>query len=339
MSEYKIIEVKCAEMKMRVANLGGIIMSLHAPDASGRSADVVLGHDTLSEYLKSNCFFGALIGRVGNRISGGKFSIGNKKYKVAVNEKANNNHLHGGVKGFDKVIWDIDTCSGDGWKGVVLHRISKDGEEGYPGNLDITVFYRLTEDNSLAIEYSAFTDKPTLCNLTNHSYFNLSGGKSKDILSHEIQINADFYTNNNAKYIPTGEILNVSKTPLDLRKPTAIGKGIEMGGRLITEANGGYDHNFVLRNSSCDLVNAANVFDPKTGRTMSVYTTEPAMQFYSANFVNNVKGKNGATYNKYAGLCLETQHCPDAVHNPHFAGIELYPEDTYTSATVYSFGA
>ncbi len=337
MSEYKVVEVKCADMKMRVTNLGGIIMNLHAPDASGRSADIVLGHDTPQEYLKSNCFFGALIGRVGNRIAGGKFSIDGKKYKVAINEKANNNHLHGGFNGFDKQLWDIDTCSGDGWKGVVLHRLSRDGEEGYPGNLDVTVFYRLTEDNALAIEYSAFTDKPTLCNLTNHSYFNLSGSKSKDVLNHELQINANFFTNNNHKYIPTGEILSVAKTPLDFRKPKLIGDGIKEGGRLITEANGGFDHNFVLQNANGDLVNAANVYEPKTGRLMSVYTTEPAMQFYSSNFVDNVKGKGKAVYNKYAGLCLETQHCPDAVHNPHFASIELRPEDTYTSATIYSF--
>lgn len=324
-------------MKMRVTNLGGIIMNLFAPDAKGTSADVVLGHEKPEDYLKSGCFFGALIGRVGNRIAKGQFKLEGKKYNLFKNEAAYGNHLHGGKVGFDKVLWDISECSGEGWKGVHLHYLSRDGEEGYPGNLDVSVFYKLTDFNSLVIEYGAYTDKPTLCNLTNHSYFNLSGGKSKDILDHQIKVDADFFTNNDANFIPTGEILSVAKTPLDLRKPKAIRAGVESGSPLIESAFGGYDHNYVLKNASGDLVKAATVIDPKTQRQMSVYTTEPCMQFYSGNFVNNVSGKNGAIYNKYAGFCLESQHCPDAPNNPHFAGIELYPEDTYSTVTVYSF--
>lgn len=337
MSDYKIIEVKNGDMKMRVTNLGGIIMNLFAPDAKGKSADVVLGHDKPEDYLKSGYYFGALIGRVGNRIAKGQFKLEGKKYSLFKNEAAYGNHLHGGKVGFDKVLWDICECSGEGWKGVHLHYLSRDGEEGYPGNLDVSVFYKLTDFNSLVIEYCAYTDKPTLCNLTNHTYFNLSGGKSKDILDHQIKIDADFFTNNDANFIPTGEILSVAKTPLDLRKPQAVRVGIESGSPLIESAYGGYDHNYVLKNASGDLVKAATVLDPKTQRQMSVYTTEPCMQFYSGNFINNASGKNGAVYNKYAGLCLESQHCPDAPNNPHFASIALYPEDTYSTVTVYSF--
>ena len=330
------MEVKNGEMKIRVSSLGGIIMNLWVPSKRG-IGDVVLGHDTPKEYLKSKCYFGALIGRVCNRISKGGFSLGGKKYRLAVNETANGNHLHGGFFGFDKANWDISETSGDGWKGVVLRRLSRDGEEGYPGNLDVTVFYKLTDSNALAIEYTAFTDRPTLCNLTQHSYFNLSAGKKPDILAHEVKINADFFTKNDAKYIPTGEILSVKKTPLDLRKFTPVGKGAESSDSLILSANGGFDHNFVLRNSSGDFAEAAAVYDPCSERAMTVYTTEPGLQFYTSNFVNNIKGKGGAVYNKYAGLCLETQHFPDAVHNPHFAGIELLPEDVYSSCTVYAF--
>lgn len=337
MSDYKILEVKNGDMKMRVASLGGIIMNLFAPDAKGKSADIVLGHDTPEEYLKSKCFFGALVGRVGNRISKGEFSLDGKKYKIAKNEASLGNHLHGGNVGFDKVNWDICECSGLGWKGVRLHYLSRDGEEGYAGNLDVSVFYKLTDDNSLLIEYNAFTDRPTLCNLTQHSYFNLSAFKSADVLDHEIKINADFYTANNSKFIPTGEILSVKNTPLDLRKFTPIRKGVESNAPMIAQANGGYDHNFVLKNASGDFVEAASVRDNITGRNMTVYTTEVGMQFYSANFVDNVKGKGGRIYNKHSGLCLETQHFPDAIHNPHFPSIALYPEDVYSSMTAYSF--
>lgn len=337
MGSYKTVEVRNGDMKMRVASLGGIIMSLHAPDASGRSADVVLGHDTPEEYLKSGCFFGALVGRVGNRISGGSFKLGGRKYSVAKNKAAYGNHLHGGLSGFDKAVWDICECSGPGWKGVHLHYLSRDGEEGYPGNLDVSVFYKLSDDNSLAIEYCAHTDRPTLCNLTQHSYFNLSGGRSPDILGHEVKIDADFYTKNDANFIPTGEVLSVKGTPLDLRRAKPVRAGVESGHPLIASANGGYDHNWVLRNSAGDLAPAAFVSDPATGRRMGVFTTEPGLQFYTANFVKNIRGKNGAVYDKYAGLCLESQHWPDAPHHPHFPGIELMPEDTYSTMTVYSF--
>ena len=336
MAKYNIIEVKKGDMRMSVANLGGTIMSLHAPDAKGKCADVVLGFDKAGDYLKTDANFGAIIGRVANRIAGASFTLEGKKYKLAANE-SNGNHLHGGVNRFNLLEWDMAECSGAGWKGIMLHRLSRDGEEGYPGNLDVTVFYKLTDDNSLVVEYNAFTDKPTLCNLTQHSYFNLSGGKSKDALEHEVLVNADFYTPVNKKFVPTGEISKVAGSAIDFRKAKTVREAIESGDPIIAAANGGVDHSYVLKNADGDLVYAASACDPISGRQLDVYTTEPAVHFYTANFLNGTKGKGGAVYNKYAGLCFETQHIPDSIHQPHFPSTVLYPEDTYSSVTVYSF--
>ena len=337
MGRYTVVEVKNADMKMSVANLGGAIMSLSAPDSKGRPADVVLGFDKPARYEKNPVFFGAIIGRCANRVSGASFSLGGKKHALGANEPSLGNHIHGGARGFSARVWDISECSGSGWKGVALHYLSRDGEEGYPGNLDVTVFYKLTDDNSLVIEYGAVTDRPTICNLTQHSYFNLSGGASPDILDHEVRIDADFYTPINKKFIPTGEILKVAGTPLDFRKGRPLRSAVESGAALVADANGGVDHNFVLKNSGGDLVYAASALDPASGRQMDVYTTEPAVQLYTGNFLDGIKGKGGAVYGKHAGFCFETQHTPDSAHLPHLPGVELYPEDVYSTTTIYSF--
>lgn len=335
MSKYKIFEIKRGEMKMRVSNLGASIMSLYAPDSKGRYADVVLGYEKPEAYLKCDAHFGGLIGRVCNRIAGAGFSLDGKKYKLAANDGKNT--LHGGKFGFDRAVWDVSECSGLGWNGVLAHYLSKDGEEGFPGNLDVSVFYKLTDSNALVIEYMAYTDRPTLCNLTQHTYFNLSGGKAKDILDNEVLINSDFYTAVDKNFIPTGEILKVAGTALDFRMQKTVRSAVESASPLIAAANGGVDHNFVLKNAGKDFVFAAAAIDPITERSMGVYTTSPALQFYTANFLNGQKGKGGAVYNQYAGLCFETQHTPDAIHHPHFAGVELYPEELYSNTSVYSF--
>jgi len=334
MSKYRIFNVKNGNISMDVANLGGIIMRLFAPDAKGDAADIVLGHDSPAEYLKSNCYLGAIAGRVANRIKGGAFSLDGKKYALAKNNGAN--HLHGGLVGFDKVLWDVKECSGLGWKGLALHYLSSDGEEGYPGNLDVSVYYKLTDSDELVIEYAAHTDKTTLCALTQHSYFNLSGGKAADILGHELQINADFFTPTDATLAPTGEVLSVKGTPLDFRKQKGIG-GDALSKHALTQiVGGGFDHNYILRGGE-GIARAATLSDPISGRVLDVFTTAPGMQFYSGNFLNGIKGKNKAVYNKHAGLCLETQTWPDAIHNPHFPSAILRPETAYYSATVYKF--
>lgn len=320
-------------LKVGITNYGGIITSLLVPDKAGKLGDVVLGFDNVSgyqspEFLKSGPYFGALIGRYGNRIAKGRFTLAGKEYPLAKNNGENT--LHGGKKGFDKVVWQAEPgTSADGQTLRLTYR-SQDGEEGYPGNLDVTVVYTLTNDDALRIDYTATTDKATPVNLTNHAYFNLGGG-NQDVLGHEVTIPADRYTVVDAGLIPTGELRPVKGTPFDFTTPHAIGE-------RIAQVPGGYDHNWVL-NQPSGVHPAAAVYDPATGRTMEVTTTEPGVQFYTGNFLDGtLKGKGGTTYGKHAGFCLETQHFPDSPNQPAFPSTILQPGQTLHSTTTYKFG-
>ncbi len=325
-------------MQVAITTYGGIIVSLTAPDREDKYADVVLGFDKLDGYLAGHPYFGALIGRYGNRIAKGKFSLDGKEYTLATNN--DENHLHGGLVGFDKKVWR----AGEGavnrtGVSLTLNCTSADGEEGYPGKLDVQVVYTLTNDDELKISYSAVTDKATPVNLTNHSYFNLAGQGSGDILGHELTINADRFTPVDAGLIPTGELKPVEETPFDFRKGTAIGARIEADDEQL-KFGGGYDHNFVLNKAGDGLTLAASVYEPKTGRVMEVYTTEPGVQFYCGNFLDGSNvGKGGKVYNFRNGLCLETQHFPDSPNQPKFPSTILRPGEKYKSTTVYKFFA
>lgn len=317
-------------LKAQIMTYGGIVTTLNVPDRDGHLGDIVSGYDTLDEYIKENPYFGALIGRCGNRIGKGKFTLNGVEYTLATNNGPN--HLHGGIKGFDKVVWNAEQMETDEGPALKLNYLSKDGEEGYPGNLNCTVIYTLTNNDELKISYEAETDKDTVLNLTHHSYFNLGGHDSGDILGHELTLNADNYTPVDDDLIPTGEIKPVKGTPMDFTKPTAVGARID-------QVKGGYDHNFVLNNSDGSLALAASVYEPKTGRVMEIFTTEPAIQFYSGNFLDgSLKGK-GAIYNKHNAFCLETQHFPDSPNRPNFPSVVLKPGEKYTHLTVHKFSA
>jgi aldose 1-epimerase len=312
------------------------VISLEVPDRSGKLADVVLGYDNLQDYIKNNPYFGSIVGRYGNRIAKGRFSLDGADYKLAVNN--GENHLHGGIKGFDKVVWKAESVNKSNAVGVKMTYLSKDGEEGYPGSLTSTVTYLLTNDNELKIEYSAVTDKPTPVNLTHHGYFNLTGC-SRDILAHELMLNADRFTPVDAGLIPTGELRPVKGTVMDFTKPTAIGARINSDYEQI-KFGGGYDHNWVLNRSGKGLSLAATLYEPTTGRLMEVLTTEPAIQFYSGNFLDGtITGKGGIVYKHRFGLCLETQHYPDSPNKPGFPSTVLRPGQKYTQTTVYRFSA
>ncbi len=314
-------------MKVKIITYGGIVTEIDVPDKDGKTADVVLGFDDLKGYLDGNPFFGANAGRVANRIAKGKFTLDGKEYTLAINNPPN--HLHGGKKGFDKVVWKAEGVP----NGVRLSYTSPDGEEGYPGKLDATVTYTL-EKNDLRIQFSAVTDKPTPVNLAHHSYFNLAGHGAGDILGHELLLRASRYTPTDETLIPTGKIEPVKGTPFDFTELTPIGKRI---GELKGEP-GGYDLNYVLDRKGDGLV--AQVREPKSGRILEVITTEPGLQFYSGNYLDGkVKGKGGAVYKKHAGFCLEAQHFPDAVNRPEFPTIILKPGATYRQTTVYRFRA
>jgi aldose 1-epimerase len=317
-------------LKVEIMTYGGTVTSLHIPDKNGNFADIALGYDNLDDYIKANPYFGSLIGRYGNRIAKGKFSIDGVEYTLATNN--GENHLHGGIKGFDKVVWDAKPIEVTDGVALKLTYLSKDGEEGYPGNLNCTVIYTLTNKNELKIDYEAETDKPTILNLTNHTYFNLAGHNSGDILGHELMLNANLYTPVDEGLIPTGEIVSVKGTPMDFTKPTAIGARIkQVGGDPI-----GYDHNYVL-NSSGSLALAASVYEPKSGRVMEIYTTEPGIQFYSGNFLDGTNKGKGAVYNQYQGFCLETQHFPDSPNKSHFLPVVLRPGEKYKHLAVFKF--
>jgi aldose 1-epimerase len=315
-------------MQLSIINYGGTITKMTAPDKQGQFGDVVLGYQSLEGYLqRGNPYFGALIGRYGNRIAHGKFTLDGNTYTLPLNN--NGNTLHGGDKGFDKVVWNAEK-QGDNSLKLTYH--SKDGEQGFPGNLDVTVVYTLTPDNSVKIDYTATTDKATPVNLTNHAYYNLSAGTDSTVLDHELQIDANKYTPVDALLIPTGQIADVKGTPFDFTTSKPIG-------RDIAQVKGGYDHNWVLNKQGNNLAKVATAYHPKSGRVMDVYTTEPGLQFYSGNFLDGrlANTKGGAKYVQHAALCLETQHFPDSPNHPNFPNTILKPGETYKSTTVYKF--
>lgn len=323
-------------MEIRVSNYGGIITHWMAPDRSGKLADIVLGYDSIGGYLKETPYFGAIVGRYGNRIAKGKFSLEGKTYKLAINNIGN--HLHGGLKGFDKVVWQVEPL--DSAQTLRLTYRSRDGEEGYPGNLDVTVLYKLTDDNTLHISYEARTDQPTVVNLTQHTYFNLTGGVKSDILAHEVMLNADRFVPVDKTLIPTGELRPVKGTVFDFTQPTAVGQRIDDPKDEQIKFGGGYDHCWVLnKTAAAGLQSAATVYEPTSGRTLEVLTTEPAVQFYAGNFLDGkITGKNGVVYQKRYGLCLETEHYPDSPNQPAFPTTVLRPGEVYKTETVYRLG-
>ena len=324
-------------MTMRVTNFGCIIVSLTVPDRDGKYADVVLGYDRLDDYIEDTRHFGCVVGRCANRIAGSKFSLDGKTYELTVNRPPN--HLHGGLKAFDRVVWDAEGIVRDGAVGLKFHYLSKDGEEGYPGNLNVTMYYWLTDANELRIDYSATTDKPTPVNLTNHSYFNLAGAGSRDILGHELMLAADRFTPVDAGLIPTGELRPVAGTPFDFTKPTAIGARVDEDDQQL-KYGGGYDHNFVFSRWDGKLRLVTTVYEPKTGRFMEVLTTEPGVQFYCGNFLDGSDvGKGGKPYERRFAFCLETQHFPDSPNKPQFPSCILRPGEEYRHVTVYRFSA
>jgi aldose 1-epimerase len=320
-------------MEIRATAYGATIVSMRTPDRHGHIDDVVLGFDSIAPYLTKARYFGSAVGRYGNRIAHGRFTLDGATFQLATNNGAN--HLHGGVKGFDKVIWAGEPFERDGASGVVFNYSSKDGEEGYPGTLTVRVTYTLTPQNELVIEYSAVTDKPTPVNLTNHSYFNLGGRGHGDILGHRLTIDADRYTPTDATQIPTGELAPVAGTPFDFRTAAAIGARIDADDEQIRRGSG-YDHNFVVNgwSDNQELRPAAHVVDPASGRTLDVKTTEPGVQFYSGNHLD--PEQNG--FGRRTAFCLETQHFPDSPNHPNFPSTILRPGATYRSKTVYAFG-
>jgi aldose 1-epimerase len=323
-------------MQVTITNYGGAIVSVMAPDKNGKLGDVVLGYDTLDGYVMDKNFFGALIGRYGNRIGSAQFKIDGVGYTLAKNNGENS--LHGGVRGFNKALWEAKDISKGGEPALELKYKSKDGEEGFPGNLFVTVVYTLSNKNELKIDYSATTDKKTVVNLTNHSYFNLSGPGSGEILKSVLRVDADKFTPVDSGLIPTGELENVGGTPFDFRKPTEIGARIEANDEQL-KLGKGYDHNFVLnKEKPAGLSFAARVEDPATGRVLEVWTTEPGVQFYTANFLDGtVHGKGGIAYGKRTAFCLETQHFPDSPNKPGFPSVLLSPGQEYHTTTVYKF--
>ncbi len=322
-------------LKARIMTYGAIVVSLEVPDKSGKMGDIVLGYDNLDSYVKNSPYFGAIVGRYGNRIGKGRFTLDGVTYdKLAINN--GENHLHGGIKGFDKVVWTDEPVRRSNAVGVKLAYLSKDGEEGYPGNLQATVTYTLTNDNELRIDYLATTDKPTPVNLTHHGYWNLTGGR-RDILDHVLTLNADQCTPVDKGLIPTGDLLPVKGTVMDFTKATPIGARIESDFEQL-KFGGGYDHNWVLNKGGKDMTLAARVYEPTSGRVMEVYTKEPGIQFYSGNFLDGtITGKGGTVYQHRWGLCLETQHYPDSPNKPSFPSTILRPGQKYETTTVYRF--
>ena len=313
-------------MEVKMTDYGGTVTSIVVPDKEGNMENVILGFDNIDDYLAGTPFFGATIGRYGNRIGKGKFTLNGEEYSLTIND--GENHLHGGTLGYDKVMWKGEPVGGNA---VKFSYLSEDGEQGYPGNLDIEVLFTLTDDNELKIDYTATTDKATPVNLTNHSYFNLSGDPESLILDHELMIHADGYTPVDAGLIPTGEIAEVAGTPFDFTEPYAIGARID-------EVPGGYDHNWVLQDLAGDMPLVATLKDPQTGRKMEIYTSEPGLQFYSGNFLDGtLEGPNGSKYVLHSALCLETQHFPDSPNKPEFPSTILEPGDTYKTTTIYKF--
>ena len=321
-------------IEVDVISYGGIITRLVTPDAEGQFGDIVLGLDTLEDYLTANAYFGALIGRYGNRIAGGRFTLNGTTYQLDTND--GENHLHGGVQGFDKKNWGMEPFVTENSAGVVLTLTSPDGDQGYPGTLEVRVVYELTNDNQLDMRFSATTDKPTIVNLTQHSYFNLAG--AGDILGHELMIPADRFTPVGAGLIPTGEFRSVAGGPFDFREAKAIGRDIGSDNEQL-ELGLGYDHNFVLKSQADDeLVLAARVTEPGSGRVLEVWTVEPGVQFYSGNFLDGSLAGKGVVYPYRSGFCLEPQHFPDSPNHPDFPSTTLLPGERYSTRIVYRFG-
>jgi aldose 1-epimerase len=321
-------------LRAKIMSYGATLTELWVPGQDGKPGNIVCGFDNLEQYRQGCPYFGATIGRYANRIANGRFTLDGKQYTLAINNGPN--ALHGGIKGFDKQLWKSEARTGPdakpGEQSVRFGYFSKDGEEGYPGNLSVTLVYTLTDKNELRLDYTATTDKPTILNLANHSYFNLAG--SGEILDHEVTIHASRYTPVNAQLIPTGEIVPVANTPLDFTRPMAIGARIE---KLLSNP-GGYDHNFVLDAGGKELAPAAQVYSPKTGRRVLVKTTQPGIQFYTGNFLDGkLTGTGGINYKRHTAFCLETQHFPDSPNHPEFPSTVLRPGETFRSSTVYEF--
>jgi len=335
---YTLHNAKGAEA--RIMTYGGIVQSLRVPDKTGKLDDVVLGFDTLDGYTRdsyvSACpYFGALIGRYGNRIGGAKFTLEGQTYTLAGNNHGNS--LHGGLKGFDKVVWTAKSSVGIHGPELVLAYVSKNGEEGFPGNLEVTAIYTLTEDNALKLEYTAKTDRPTVVNLTHHSYFNLAGQGNGDILSHVVYINADQTTPVDAGLITTGEFADVTGTPFDFRKPTTIGARINDPDKIL-QYGPGYDHNWVINKAPGAFGLQARVVEPTSGRVLEVWSDEPGLQFYAGNFLDGtLTGKNGKVYQRHYGFCMEPQHYPDSPNHPNFPSVELKPGQLYHNIIEYKF--
>ena len=325
-------------LEAAISTYGGAVVSLKVPDRNGKLGDIVLGYDSVDGYIGDKSYFGAIIGRYGNRIGHAQFSLDGKAYTLAKNNGANS--LHGGVKGFNKVLWSTKKIPAKDGQALELTYLSKDGEEGFPGNLQVRVIYTLTDSNELKIEYFATTDRKTVLNLTNHSYFNLAGPGAGNILGHLLTIEADKFTPVDAGLIPTGELRDVLGTPFDFRKSLAIGALIDSNDEQI-KLGGGYDHNFALRRKAGDAISlAARVVEPLTGRVMEVWTTEPGVQFYTGNFLDGTAhGKGGISYAKRSAFCLETQHFPDSPNQSNFPSVVLSPGGRYQTTTIYKFTA
>ncbi len=319
-------------MQVDITNYGATIVRLFVPDRNGRLEDIVLGYDSLAGYYNGKSYFGCVVGRYANRIAGAKFTLDGKVYSLAANNGPNT--LHGGVNGFDKAVWDVQQDNG----GLTLTYTSKDGEEGYPGNLMVSVRYELNNANELSIRYRAETDKTTVLNLSNHSYFNLDGQGKGDILGHELMINAESFTPVDSTLIPTGEVIKVAGTPFDFTVPHTIGERVNDTGNEQIRFGGGYDHNFVLKGETGKMKLAAKVVSPASGRTMEVNTTEPGVQFYCGNFLNGSEKGKGSEYKQRFGFCLETQHFPDGPNQPSFPTTILNPGEKFRSETIFRFG-
>jgi aldose 1-epimerase len=324
-----------AGMVAQIINYGATVTSLRVPDKSGKFEDVVLGHDSPQGYIDGTAYFGAIVGRYGNRIGKGKFQLDGKEYQLTVND--GENHLHGGKVGFNKVLWDAKILRDAGEPSLQLQYVGPDGEEGYPGTVTLMVTYTLTEKNELRIDYEGTTDKATILNPTHHSYFNLSGSPSNSILGHQLMIESDGMTPVDKGLIPTGQITNVTNTPFDFRSLTAIGSRINDPDQQMVFGKG-YDHNWVLRDGGGKLRKVAELYEPTSGRLMTIFTDQPGLQFYSGNFLDGTaKGKGGIAYQHRTGLCLEAQAFPDTPNKPQFGSVALKPGQVYRQTTIYQF--
>lgn len=321
------------DLQVQISNFGGTVVSILAPDRNRNFGQVALGFDNLQQYIDDSPYFGCLVGRYANRIGKGKFMLNGIEYSLAQNN--GDNHLHGGLKGFDKAVWQAKELSGDNWVGLELTYQSQDGEENYPGKVDVRVVYTLNNENALQIDYFATCDQDTVVNLTNHTYFNLA--ETGDILGHELFLNANRFTPVDDTLIPTGELRSVQGTPMDFSTASIIGDRIDEDDDQLNFA-GGYDHNWVINKSADSLILAATVYEPTSGRVLEAYTTQPGIQFYSGNFLDGaVSGPNGRVYHKHSGFCLETQHFPDSPNQPNFPSTILKPGNEYRQTTVYRF--